>query len=223
MIWFMAINKSKGLKMQIYNYIKDKIIFCDFMPGSVISEDDLCKEFGVSRTPVREALMELEKEEYVNIMPRKSTKVSKISLKDINEIIQARLLIEIYIIRSITEPLSDEFRKSLISIRNRFDDAYKTEEKNNVKLLLQMDYEFHSTLTALCPNTHLVRFLQELLKKSIRQWCLMFANTERRMHESISEHESIIDALLENDFEGAAKKLESHIKAFYDMIYIINE
>ncbi len=209
--------------MQIYNYIKDKIVFCDFMPGSVISEEDICKEFGVSRTPVREALMELEKEEYVNIMPRKSTKVSKISLKDINEIIQARLLIEIYILRSITEPLSEEFRNNLISMRNRFDDVSKMDGKNNLKLLLQMDFEFHSSLAALCTNNHLVRFLQELLKKSIRQWCLMFANTDRRMHESIGEHESIIDALLENDFEGAAKKLELHIKAFYDMIFIINE
>lgn len=219
----MADTKSKGLKMQIYNYVKDKIVFCDFMPGSVISEDNLCKEFGVSRTPVREALLELEKEGYVNIMPRKSTTVSKISLKDINDIIQARLLIEIFILKSISKPLSEEIKKSLIDIRNRFDDVHKIKDDNNFKLMLQMDFDFHSTLATLCPNSHLVKFLQELLTKSVRQWCLMFANAKSRINEAISEHESIIDALLNEDFEDAAKKLESHIKAFYDMIYIINE
>jgi GntR family transcriptional regulator, rspAB operon transcriptional repressor len=219
----MIIKTKIGLKNQIYDAIKNRILFCDYMPGSVISEDDLCKEFGVSRTPVREALMELGKEGYVNIVPRKSTKVSKISLKDITDIIQARLLIETYIVRSITEPLDGQARSALADLRSRFGKAQDVKEPNDFRLLLQIDYEFHSMLTSLCPNNHLAKFLQELLRKSIRQWFLMLIYTEKRMQESICEHEGIINALLDGDFENAAQKLELHIKAFNDKIYIINE
>lgn len=83
---------KKSLKEVIYEDLKDKIIYCELLPGTPISEDEIGSAYHVSRTPVREALLQLTRENYITIEARKSTKVSKISFQEMNEIIESRVL-----------------------------------------------------------------------------------------------------------------------------------
>jgi GntR family transcriptional regulator, rspAB operon transcriptional repressor len=212
-------NGEKSLKGRIYNDLKDKIIFSELLPGSTIVETDLCEEYKVSRTPVREALLELEKEGFVDIEPRKSTRVSKISIQEMNDIIKARLIIEVQIVRSLTEPLGERLVSRLEDIKRRFDQVIQSSQQGSLEAFLRLDFEFHHTLILLSNNELLEHICRSLLQKSVRQWYFMCIHVEKRMAESIREHEEIIDDLVGGDCERAAVKLESHIKTYYSMMY----
>lgn len=212
--------KQKKLKETIYDELKEKIIFSEFLPGSVLLESELCKEFNVSRTPVREALLQLEKEGYVIIEPRKSTRVSKISFQEMNEIIETRLLIEPYILRSLKDPLSEEDVAAFQKIKERFNEI-SLNDASSLKQFLQLDFQFHCALISLSQNHLLIDFCKEILQRSIRQWYLMYVNLEERLSTAKDEHQGIIDYLVENDFNSAAKALEHHIKAFYDLMFFV--
>ncbi|HHW49830.1 MAG TPA: GntR family transcriptional regulator [Clostridiaceae bacterium] len=216
-------NIQKKLKEMAYKYIKEKIIFCELVPGSVIQENEIANELSISRTPVREALLELEKEGYVNIVPRQATTVPKVSLKDINEIIQIRNIIEVQCLKLIETPLAEEIKEKLREFKTIFQNYININKENNYKEFLQNDLEFHVYLVSLLGNSQLTNFCRELLYKSLRFWYLMIVGVERRISESSTEHVKIIDFLLENNIDKAAKALEEHILVSKESMLIINE
>jgi DNA-binding GntR family transcriptional regulator len=215
----MGKARENNFKKKIYDDLKQKIIFSELLPGSVIMETELCEAYGVSRTPVREALLELEKEGFVDIEPRKSTRVSKISIQEMNDIIKTRLILEVQIVRSLTEPLNEESIKKFEDLKNRFDQVIHSDQRDALKVFLRLDFEFHHTLILLSNNELLQRIFNALLQKSVRQWYFMCIHVERRMADSIKEHEEIIDDLIRGNYEEAAVKLENHIKTYYSMMY----
>ena len=168
----MAEKNRKSLKEVIYDDLKEKIVFCELLPGTPISEDEIGKEYQVSRTPVREAILQLTRENYITIEARKSTKVSKISLQEMNEIIESRLLIEPYIIRTQNDLLGPEMIQKLEEIMYKFDEISLDDEKS-LRKFLNIDYEFHSLLVGLSNNQLLINFCKDILQRSIRQWYLM--------------------------------------------------
>ena len=214
----MAEKNRKSLKEVIYDDLKEKIVFCELLPGTPISEDEIGKEYQVSRTPVREAILQLTRENYITIEARKSTKVSKISLHEMNEIIESRLLIEPYIIRTQNDLLGPEMIQKLEEIMYKFDEISLDDEKS-LRKFLNIDYEFHSLLVGLSNNQLLINFCKDILQRSIRQWYLMYMRMEGRLSTAKNEHKEIIGLLAKGEFTNAARNLEQHIKAFYDLIY----
>ena len=214
----MAEKNRKSLKEVIYDDLKEKIVFCELLPGTPISEDEIGKEYQVSRTPVREAILQLTRENYITIEARKSTKVSKISLQEMNEIIESRLLIEPYIIRTQNDLLGPEMIQKLEEIMYKFDEISLDDEKS-LRKFLNIDYEFLSLLVGLSNNQLLINFCKDILQRSIRQWYLMYMRMEGRLSTAKNEHKEIIGLLAKGEFTNAARNLEQHIKAFYDLIY----
>ena len=214
----MAEKNRKSLKEVIYDDLKEKIVFCELLPGTPISEDEIGKEYQVSRRPVREAILQLTRENYITIEARKSTKVSKISLQEMNEIIESRLLIEPYIIRTQNDLLGPEMIQKLEEIMYKFDEISLDDEKS-LRKFLNIDYEFHSLLVGLSNNQLLINFCKDILQRSIRQWYLMYMRMEGRLSTAKNEHKEIIGLLAKGEFTNAARNLEQHIKAFYDLIY----
>merc|ERR1711879_893209 len=114
----MGQEKKVSLKDKAYEHIKSKIILCEMMPGSDISEEELANELGISRTPVREAIMMLENENLVHVFPRKGSFVSQITLKDIQEIFQIREVVETQVGKMVCKTISEEM---LMAFRARFE------------------------------------------------------------------------------------------------------
>lgn len=214
----MGSGSKIGLTAKIYEDLKDKIMFGALLPGTVLTEGDLCDDYAVSRTPVRESLLQLEKEGYVSIEPRKSTKVSKISIREIDDLIEARLLMEPYIIRNQTGGFSQDFIDTLADISRQFQEM-DVDAPDALAGFLRLDLQFHSTLVRLSKNTLLVQTCCATLEKSVRQWYLMCTHSEKRMSESMSEHQDIISTMLAGNCEEAGRMLEQHIKSFYDIAY----
>jgi len=210
------IVKGKGKKShqeKVYQQLKDRIIFCDLLPGALIVETELCEQFNVSRTPVREALLRLEREGYVVIEQRKSTHVSKISLVEVRETMDLRLYIEPRVLKNLKNPLSREQKALLREMKEVFKKSAKEQEsRHDLRSFLQIDYEFHTLLASLSGNSVIARHLDDLFTQSMRYWYFMFATMQKRTEQAIQEHIQIVDRLLAAEFEEAALLLEQHIR-----------
>ena len=94
-------NGSKSKKAIVYENLKRRIISHSLSPGEPLNESVLTKELGISKTPIREALQQLEKEGFVENIPGKGSFVSRISIQDIREMFEIREILECEVIRRV--------------------------------------------------------------------------------------------------------------------------
>ena len=106
-------------KQTAYEYVKEKILSCEYEPGAMMNEQSLCDELVLSRTPVRDALSRLEQEGLVSILPKKGFVVTAMKLGDVNRIYEVRLLLEPYALRRYGHKLD---RGELESLRTRMEE-----------------------------------------------------------------------------------------------------
>ena len=108
-----------SLKLQAYQYLKTKILNCEYRPNEFLNEQKLCAEMGsISRTPMRDALGRLEQEGLITILPKKGLMVSGITEEDVHSMFEMRLLVEPYALRTygnlpLIEPLESRESKKI--------------------------------------------------------------------------------------------------------------
>ena len=97
----MESQTKPSLKLQAYQYLKTKILNCEYRPNEFLNEQKLCAEMGnISRTPMRDALGRLEQEGLITILPKKGLMVSGITEEDVHSMFEMRLLVEPYALRT---------------------------------------------------------------------------------------------------------------------------
>lgn len=204
-----AKTDSKDSKELALSYIKDRIVTCEMAPGSAININEVAEKLGISKTPVREALLALAYDGYVTVNPRKSTTVSKISLQDLKDIYDARSLVETHILRTLGDEIASNL-DTLYILKSRWESMDLTDRSRETYLgFLQQDLAFHQTIIRLYPNRHLVKYCQELIYQSQRFWYMaLFNNNMEAVRE---EHLKILDALINGSPQTAAQTLQKHI------------
>ncbi|MDR1534198.1 MAG: GntR family transcriptional regulator [Planctomycetota bacterium] len=195
------------LKSKAYAIIKGKIITCALKPGNPISEKDLMAEIGVGRTPIREALGQLESEKLVRIFPKRGIFVSEITEKEI---------VDIYLIRGNIEPLAVRLATPLISESldlDRFQKIYSPEDYHpSFQEHLQNDRELHLCIANRSHNEHLERFITMAYDINSRiRHCHIALFTEERMRQSRLEHLELLYYMRERDCEKAGEAMRKHI------------
>ncbi len=193
--------------MTPYEYIKKEIILGNLEPGSVFDEVKIAEALKVSRTPVREAVLKLAGEGYLTIIPRKGTLVSNISIKDIKEVYEARIIIECGSIKEITNINSEILYKWKSYYNNLLEKNIKEDED----VLNDIDKEFHLDISNFLSNKIIQKEIENLMDKSARIRYLSNKTNKGRYIESINEHLIIIDALIENDLEKCAELMKEHL------------
>jgi DNA-binding GntR family transcriptional regulator len=195
------------LQEKVYTRIKEDIISCEMLPGAVICEDVLAEKFGTSRTPVREALLRLRRESLVTIFPRQGTFVSRISLKDIYDIYQLRLIIEPKAARISCPRLDPE-------ILIRFRDLFMGLETMDCPYddWFRCDRDLHSYIVDASDNRHLTQMYATIMDQNLRMRILA-GKMPMRIRETNQEHAVILDALLERDEDRVEQVMASHIIA----------
>jgi DNA-binding GntR family transcriptional regulator len=197
----------QALQEKVYFRLKESIINCGMMPGSVISEERLALEFGTSRTPIREALLRLQRENLVVIFPRQGTFVSQISLKDIHEIYQIRLIIEPRVARSSGGNMDPAV---LERFRNYF--GIPDEGTGSFGTWFQHDRDFHSYIIDSCGNRHLSQMDASIMDQNQRMRILS-GKIPQRIQDTNSEHVEIVDALLARNEDRIESLMTAHILA----------
>ena len=203
----MAKNDSKIIAL---DYLKEQIITCEMPPGSVIRVEDVAEKLCISKTPVREALIELQTDGYVNIVPRKKTIVSKISLQDLKNIYDARSLIETHIIQSLSRKDVEANKNMLLRLSELWENInISGQTKAEYISFLKEDLRFHQSIIQMSGNPHLIHYCQGLIYKSQRFWYMaLFNNDVQRVRK---EHLQIAALILKNKPKDAAVALREHI------------
>lgn len=196
------------LKEKAYNLLKEKIIKCELMPGSDISEVQIAKELGISRTPVREAILRLNQERFVTIYPRKGMIVSEITVKDIHEVFQIRELIEPAMAKIACKNMSKDY---LLKLRKRFEDIEFNLSNSSAMEYFDLDIEFHKYIIQCGHNDHLVKFTNRIFDFDYRIRVMSTLEIDDVEKRSRPEHYAIIDALIAKDEEKIEETIKEHI------------
>ena len=197
---------QETLSKQAYNAIRQKILACEYEPGSIVSEDFFCKELDISRTPVRDAIGRLEQEKLVRVIPKKGIVISGISFGELVAIYDARLLLEPQIILKHGKNANIE---ELSLIREHF--ASLDMSKQSVLEYSQKDTDFHGYIFSIARNEYLDNTYLSMSNQNFRISVLGGAIPLGRREKSREEHIRVIDYMLEKDYKAAADEMEKHI------------
>lgn len=194
-----------SLKQKAYEYIKKKIVDCDYLPDTFINEKQLMDEIKISRTPIREALSKLEQENLVAILPKRGVAVKGLSVNEINMMFQTREAIETFLIRKEGKNID---RAALLALKARLSRDWSDQLLSESSLL---DDDFHKLITSGSKNRYLLQVLDHLYIQLHRLRILNGRQNLQRLKFSQEEHLAIVDFLLAEDFEGAAEADRLHL------------
>jgi DNA-binding GntR family transcriptional regulator len=204
-----APNWSSTLSERIYERVREMIIHAELKPGEKLTSGHLAQMFGVSSTPIREALRMLEQSCLVEIIPHRGAIVRPVlSAKQAQDIYTVRLALEQLAVRLIVARGDEVDWRELRQVAELYAVA---SEKGNFRDALQWDLEFHGALVRASGNQVLAE-TNSRLENQIQ----MVRSLDRgapRWIQAIKDHQTIIDALLRQDVDAAIAALSNHITA----------
>ena len=206
------ITDSNSLRAQVFSEIEKSILDNVIKPGESLIESKLSSELGVSRTPVREALRQLELEGLVKTVPNKGAIVVGISQKDIEDIYNIRKVIESLAARWAAEKISDEDIERLSDVVDLQEFYVK---KNDAIQVWQLDTAFHEIIFNACGSRMLMHMLS-LFHHYIQKARELSFKTSGRLSLAVEEHRKILDAIRSHDADAAEKLTAEHIRLAKD-------
>lgn len=202
--------QDHSLSSRVFQKIRDDIIKGKYQEHDELRENTIGKELGVSRTPVREALRQLELEGLVSIIPNKGAYVTGISAKDVKDIYAIRSTLEGLCARWATENITEEQLDKLDEIVLLSEFHMKKEEKSNAEQVAVMDGRFHTVLYEASGSRILSRTLIDF-HKYVQRARKSSVVSEERARKSIREHKQILRAIRDKDAELAEQLANEHI------------
>ena len=197
-----------SLKDMALSAIKEAILYKKLEPGVMYTEAAVSSELGISRTPIREALIHLASRGFIIYMARKGFQIRVLMEKDVKNLFELRMALELAVIRHITPKLTEE---SMIKIENLLSKYTKATEAGNPIESINADRELHLSLAHLTDNPFLINAIEEI-RDLIDLASIRSLEIEYRTTEAIKEHQEIIDMLKARSLEGALEKMEEHLR-----------
>ena len=185
-----------SLSAKVFHSIREDILNGKYQANEELKEKNIGDDLGVSRTPVREALRQLELEGLVHIIPNKGAFVEGVTLQDIKDIYEIRTLLEGLCARWAAERITQEQLEEL---------------EENWDQILELDNRFHEMVYEACASKELTRVLRDYhhYLQRIRRITL---EEKARAHASINEHRAIAEALKARDARTAEECARLHIR-----------
>jgi DNA-binding GntR family transcriptional regulator len=199
----------------VYEALRRDILEREFVPGEPLTEQELSRRYGVSRTPVREALAKLERDRLVRVVPKKGAFVRSISHDDVRELYQIREALEALAMR-LAAPRFE--RGELQGFEARFHDIKARGAKATPADVRALGEEFHGVVLKRAGNTRLLEALEQI-REQIRPVWTMAVLAPRRVQGLVHEHLSIIDALKRPDARRAERLMAQHVRRVRDTIF----
>jgi len=204
------MNKNRNVTSErIYKSLKNSIIGGDeyFKEGSQIIETEIANKFGVSRTPVREALIRLAAEEFIKIFPNQGAFINKFSLKDLKEILEIRSVLLGLASKLAIKKITDKEIEKLELIINKMEEYVET---NNIKKYSVCANEAHNFIVDIADNVRIKKILS-----NFNNFTILFQLTSLyvpgRLKTSLNEHKNIVKAIKNGDIQKAEKLSQKHI------------
>jgi len=196
------------LRDRIASSIRNAIMDGRLSPGSRLTEQELVSMLGVSRTPLREALLLLDSEGFINILPRKGAVVTEISQNDVEDIYGAKSILESAAARLACDKISIETIEELSVLTDEMELTAKDKRKD-YRTLLNLNAEFHQLLSDAGGNKKISQFIRNLRDQTLR-YNYIYLSLITRIDSSISDHRNIIEALKQKNKTQVEQLIQKH-------------
>ncbi|WP_307621483.1 GntR family transcriptional regulator [Streptomyces sp. V3I7] len=192
---------------RVYTHVKQGVLDRRYEGGTLLTEGELAEAVGVSRTPVREALLRLEVEGLIRLYPKKGALVLPVSAQEIADVVETRLLVEEHAARkAVPAP------PSLIARLEELLDRQKEQAAaGDFAGAAVSDRCFHAEIVRSGGNEILSRLYDQLRDRQLRMGVAVMQSHPDRIAKTLSEHEEILDALRSGDPEAAVAVVHRHV------------
>lgn len=195
------------IRDQVYNIIKENILSEHYKPGEKVNEVTLAKELGVSRSPVRSAINELVGEGLLESKPHHYVRVRELTEKEILDVYELRLLLEIFAIEKAVETMDEAMSKRLTQFATYFQTCGTYDQ---LLSYVEIDTKFHNYLIEHAGN-NLVLETFGRIGALITPFRIISLKSRDRFQESVEEHVAIISALCAKDAKTATEACRTHL------------
>lgn len=194
-------------QQQAYEYVRNKILLMEFMPGETITDSRVASDLNISRTPVREAFQRLENEGLLISELRRGWRIYSMSLKDIDNIFDIKCEVEGLIARKAALNQNEEHHLVLSDIVKRMEMASNDDD---LEAWLELDASLHHYLYVMAQNERAERIIRNLND----QWHRLrrgFIRMQGRLDIATHEHERVISAIIAHDADRAEQAMQDHL------------
>ena len=196
-----------ALYQEVAERLRQRIFAHELQPGAWVDEQALAEQYGISRTPLREALKVLAAEGLVTLKPRRGCYVTEISEKDLDEIFSVLALLEGQCAATTAETASDREINELVEMHRALEQAAAG---GDIDHFFEGNQAFHARLQQITGNHWLQHCIEDLRKvvKLSRHHSLF---SEGRLEQSLGEHQRILEAFVARDPAQAEARMREHI------------
>lgn len=205
----LTLNMDAYLPLRdvVFNTLREAILKGELQPGERLMELQLASKLGVSRTPIREAIRMLEQEGLAVTVPRKGAEVARMTLKDMEDVLEIREALDELAAQIACERISSEQMNRLMDTKKEFERILASGE---VKEIADVDVKFHDIIYEATDNAKLVYLLNNLREQLFRYRVEYLKNPEN-YPALIQEHEAIVSALEARDKVKVTEAMHEHV------------
>jgi GntR family transcriptional regulator, rspAB operon transcriptional repressor len=209
-----AVDQTLPKAAQVYDVIRRAIVQLALPPGAPVLEKQICDVLGVSKTPLREAILQLAAENLVVVVPNSGTFVARIDLQDVFDGQLVREALEMKVVRLAAQRMSKDlersldfnmYRQKILAAERAYDEFY------------ELDEALHRTICEAGSSRQVWRIINSAKAQLDRVRRLAFP-VESHLDIVLAEHAMIVDALKVRDPEAAASAMSLHVNRVFDTI-----
>ncbi len=192
-----------------YDHLKDEVLSDPNMQGQFVNEQWLADRIGVSRTPIREALLLLAAEELVQLVPKRGAYVAPVSRRELRDLFEMRAMVECYAARRTVELGTVPVEQ----MRDALEGQRALSVDSEARDFIDLDHRFHAALVLAVGNDMLTKTYEALRARQIRAGVVALFRGGDRRRTVPAEHDAILDALVEGNAEESVKAITAHLDA----------
>jgi DNA-binding GntR family transcriptional regulator len=202
-----------GRNQEVFLGLKEQIMSGALLPGTQLSPPDLAQAFGVSRTPVRDALNQLAQEQLVEVVPRRGYFVSRITVRDVEDIFQFRIIIEMASAELATARITEDQIARLAQLSNR----YVAGDVVSYKAYLGENREFHLAVARATGNRLLYDSLSRIFEQ-MQRFLVLRLDLSESADDMLAEHYLLLDAFRDRDAARASAAMRVALEHARDAV-----
>lgn len=191
-----------------YRHLKAAILSRDYAGGSLITEGEVAEAVGVSRTPVREAMLRLSAEGLLKLYPKRGALVVSVSADEVRDILEARELLETHAVELVLDVADDALVQEL---SDRLQDMRRFAADQDVPGFIQADRDFHRAMVAAGGNEILTKLYDTLRDRQVLMGAVLMRGAPQRISSAIHEHAEILAAVEAGDRAALRHAVMAHL------------
>ncbi len=208
------INKPESLAKRVQKALRQSILNNELSPNVIYNEKRIANDLGISRTPVREALLELSAKRLVKFLPQKGVVINTFTVQEIDDAFEIRTALEVFSVQKIClgpgTPDTRELEKNLA-------DQQKAVESNDEPVFMEADRQFHIGFTRLTQNSYLIDMMEDI-RDIMHLMGFKALGIKGRMQTVVKEHRKILTAVQQKNVSLAMEQMQVHLENSRDAV-----